>query len=575
MEEKHQLDETRKDWADIFLTGGTVLNVYSGELLETNVAITGERFSYVGDSSDLVGRDTKVIDMSNKFLVPGYIDPHFHPWFVYNPISFAQEACPLGITTLFCDNLLFYMLMGVERFEGFMHAFSQMPIKFFWFCRAVPQTPMVEEDALFSLENLKRLLGSPYVQSLGEITRWPQVIKGDEKISEMIKFTKTLKKRVDGHTAGAKYDQVGLLSRAGIESCHEAITAQEVLDRLRLGMYVILRESSLRQDLKDLLRVVTENKVLTDRLMLTTDCSAPAFYQDFGITDHILKIAIEMGIDPVLVYRMVTINPAVYFGMDHEIGGIAPGRFADLVVLNDLRNPAPEILISKGQIIAQDGRLLEPFPNVDWEYFLPPASFSKNNWKAKEGLFGIRSDKEDIRFPVINLIKPVITRLEWEKFQVKNGLVDLGNGQEHCFITLIHRDGQWVRNGIIKGFGNVDGFASSFNTAAQILVIGRDRTAMAAAVNRVLEIRGGVVGVEKDRIAYELPLPIGGIMSDKPMNELAEKERELKAFLAARGYPFHDPFYTLVFLPNDFLPEVRINYRGIVNIKTNEVLWPW
>ena len=562
-----------KNKTDIFLTGGRVLNVYSGELLKMNVAIKQDRIWYVGPSSHVVSEDTQVLDVGNKVLVPGYIDPHFHPWFVYNPVSFGEEACRLGTTTLFCDNLIFYMLMGGRLFERFMDSLSEMPIKFFWFCRAVPQTPMVTEDELFSFENLERLLNNPLVQSLGEITRWQELLKGNQKIMEMIKATKKLGKRVDGHTAGAKYEDLNVISRSGVESCHESISAEEALERLRLGFYVILRESSLRRDLSDLLRIVTENKVLTDRIMLTTDASSPLFYEEFGATNHVLKIAIKEGIDPIMAYRMVTINPAVYFGMDHEVGGIAPGRYADILALKDLVHPTPELVISKGRIIAEHSNLVEPFPWEGWDAFFPSASFSRRNWSAKGHLFQIASPEKSITFPTIKLINPVITRIEWVDFIMKDGLLDLDGEEGFCFLALINRDGKWVTNGIIQGFGIVEGLASSFNTAAEILAIGRKPEAMSAAVNRVLEINGGIVAIEDGRVAYEFPLPLGGMMSDLPIRHLAHKDMELREFLSKRGYPYHDPLYTFIFLPNDFLPDARINYRGIVDIRNDEVLW--
>ena len=538
-----------------------------------NVATRGERIWAVGPSiGELM--ETTVLDVSGKILVPGYIDPHFHPWFIYNPISFGEEACRLGTTTLFCDNLIFYMLMGVDVFEEFMNTFDKMPIKYFWFCRVVPQTPMAREEELFSVKNLQRLLENPHVQSLGEITRWPDVIEGNPRIMEVIRFTKGLKKRVDGHTAGAKGEQLATLSRAGIDSCHEAISPEEALDRLRLGLFVMLRESSLRRDLQDLLKIVTENKVFTDRIMLTSDASTPSFYQDFGITDHLLRLAMSKGIHPILAYRMVTLNPATYFGMDHEIGGIAPGRYADILVLKDLFHPVPEMVISKGRVVAENGTLFTPFPKVDWDRFFTPEICSGRAWKAKEHLFEIKSPHKTVRFPVIKLVSPVITRVEWVKFETKGGLIDINRRKNFSFLTVLNREGKWVANGIIDGFGTVEGLASTFNTAAEILAIGRDPRAMSVAVNRALEMKGGIVAVEKGRIAYEFPLPVGGIMSDKPMEEIARKGHSFLKFLTERGYPFHDPFYTLVFLPNDFLPEVRTNYQGVVDIKNNKVLWP-
>ncbi|MBW2119579.1 MAG: adenine deaminase [Deltaproteobacteria bacterium] len=462
---------------------------------------------------------------------------------------------------------------------------------------------MTTEDELFSVKNLELLLKNPHVQSLGEITRWPEVIRGNPEIMEIIRLTKTLKKRVDGHTAGAirgnpeimeiirltktlkkrvdghtagaKYEQLVVLSRAGVESCHEAISAEEALDRLRLGLHVMLRESSLRQDLADLLRVIKENRVLTDRIMLTTDGSTPAFYEQFGITDHILEIAIREGIDPVLAYRMVTINPAVYFGMDNDIGGIAPGRYADILILKDILHPTPEMVISKGRIAAKNGSLIEPFPRLNWETFFPSASFSRRHWSAKSHFFEIRSPRKRLMFPIIKLINPVITRTEWVEFDTKDGLLCLNEKDEFCYLALINRDGEWVTNGIIKGFGDgIEGIASSFNTATEILVIGRNPKAMGMAVNRVLEMKGGIVAVENGQIPYEFSLPLGGLMSDAPMKQLAQKDREFKEFLSSRGYPFHDPLYTLIFLPNDFLPDVRINYQGVVDIRKGKVIWP-
>ena len=558
----------------ILLKGGTILNVYSGELLKMNIAIKGERIWYVGPSSDVVSGDTQVLDVGNKVLVPGYIDPHFHPWFTYNPISFGEKACCLGTTTIFCDNLIFYMLMGVRLFEDFIDALSGMPIKFFWFCRAVPQTPMKTEDELFSVENLERLLKNPLVQSLGEITRWPEIVRDNPKILEIIRLTKRLKKRVDGHTAGAKYDQLGILSRAGVESCHESINAKEALERLRLGFYVILRESSLRRDLSDLLKIVTKNRVSTDRIMLTTDASSPLFYEEYGATNYLLKIAMNEGIDPITAYRMVTINPAVYFGMDHEIGGIAPGRYADILVLKDLAHPTPELVVSKGRIIAEDSNLIESFPWEGWEAFFPSGSFSGHSWSAKDHHFHIASREKSITFPTIRLINPVITRIEWVDFIIKDGLLDLDDKEGFCFLSLINRDGKWVTNGVIQGFGNVEGLACTFNTAAEILAIGRNPKAMSAAVNRVLDIKGGIVVIEGGRVVHEFSLPLGGLMSDLSMTQLAQKDRELREFLSKRGYPYHDPLYTFIFLPNDFLPDVRINYQGVVDIRNDKVLWP-
>jgi adenine deaminase len=560
--------------ADLFLRGGTIVNVYSGELLETNVAVKNNKIAYVGPLEQMLGKHTIVLELKDKIIAPGYIEPYFHPWDIYNPLSIGEEACKRGTTTVFCDNLVFYMLMGAEVFIEFMEAFSLMPIKYYWTCRATPQTPMAEESKLFSFENLRKVLMNPRVQSLGEITRWPELINGNTEMAELIAFTKQLKKRVDGHTAGAKYDKLNRLAMEGVESCHESINDQDVLERLRLGFYVMLRESSLRPDLRLLLKTVAENHVLTDRLMLTTDGSMPEFYQAHGITDYLIKIALEEGIDPISAYRMVTINPAVYFSLDHKIGGIAPGRDADMVILEDLLNPTPEAVISRGRIVSENGSLVEAFPKIEWEKYVPKASFCKHSWTAKKDLFTIPSHQESVRFPVIELLNPAITRVHWMEFRSRNGFLDFDPSQ-FSLVALTNREGTWITVGLLQGFGNgIEGLASSYNTAAEILVIGNNSEAMRDAVNKVLEMKGGIVVYDGGRLCYELALPFAGIMSDASLQEIALKERDLKSLLTSKGYPYHDPLYTLVFLPNDFLPEVRINYRGIVDIKQNQVLWP-
>jgi adenine deaminase len=577
--QKRQVGSKEKDpEADLLLEGGRVLNVYSGEVLKSNVVVRGEKIWYAGPRCDSFGKKTLQLDVSRKVLVPGYVEPHCHPWNVYNPVSLGEEFCRLGTTTLVCDNLIFYMMMGAERFEAFMAAFSEMPVKFFWFMRLVPQTSLEQEDTLFSAANLKRLLRNPLTLSIGEITRWQELIKGNPKIERMIRMARGLGKRVDGHTAGAKYENLSIISRAGVESCHESITVEEVLERLRLGFHVLLRESSLRQDLRSLVKGVRENPLSLRRIMLTTDGSSPAFHVDTGMTDYLLRTVMEEGIDPVEAYRMVTLNPAVYFGLEDRFGGIAPGRDADILVLEDLHKPTPELVISKGRVVSEKGTLLSPFPAFDWKRF-SGAPGKETEWRAMKDFFEIpvkgRGEKQKLFFPVIRLINPVITRIERVEFPVRNRLVDLSDADGFCRVAALDRRGRWVANGILKGYADrIEGIASTFNTAMEILVIGQNPMAMASAVNRVLRMRGGIAAVERGDVVFEFPLPIGGMMSERSLEEVAKKETALKEFLSSRGYPFHDPLYTFIFLPNDFLPEVRINHKGVVDIKKDEVLWP-
>ncbi len=561
---------------ELILQGAKVLNVYSGELLDSDVAVGGGKILYVGPLPFAPPAGAVRLKLAGKVLVPGYIEPHCHPWNVYNPLTLGAEACRLGTTTLVCDNLLFFILMGVDRFEALMEALSDIPLKLFWFIRLVPQTPMENEEELFAQENLKRLLRSPHVLSVGEITRWPELVRGNPKMLEMIRFARGLRKRVDGHTAGAKYENLAAIARTGVESCHESITAEDVLDRLRLGMHVMLRQSSLRQDLRILLKGILDLPYAARRVMLTTDSSTPAFQREHGMMDGLLAIALEEGVNPVEAYRMVTLNPAAYFGVEDRIGGIAPGRDADILVLSDLRHPTPELVVSRGRVAAEKGRLVEPFPTLDWSrFFGEPADFG---WRAAPDFFDIPADGVEeggsVTFPVMRLLNPVITRLEQADFPVREGVLDVSAREGFNRAATLNRKGRWVANGVLAGYADrVEGMASTYNTATEIVAIGRSPEAMAAAVNRVLEMGGGIVAVEQGRVVYELPLPLGGMMSNRPMEELAVQDSNLRKFLADRGFPFHDPLYTFIFLPNDFLPEVRLNSRGLMRVKTGESIY--
>jgi len=238
------------------------------------------------------------------------------------------------------------------------------------------------------------------------------------------------------------------------------------------------------------------------------------------------------------------------------------------------------MVISKGRIVAEKGALAEPFPDMNLKrFFSTPAARIENNWAAKADFFEIpckeRAGGQSVRFPVIRLTNPVITRVEQVEFPVRDGCVDVSARKDFCRVATLNRHGRWVANGILQNYAErVDGIASTFNTAMEIITMGRIPEAMALAVNRALEIGGGIVAVEEGRVAFEFSLPLGGMMSERPLRELAEMDSTLKEFLIARGYPFHDPLYSFIFLPNDFLPEVRINRKGVVDIRRNEILWP-
>ena len=552
--------------ADRYVRGGVLLNVYTGERYPANVAIAGERIAYVGGRDDMVGRGTEMIDAAGATLVPGYIEPHAHPWNLATPSVLARHVLPLGTTTMVADNLPLYWLGGLRGFERAARALAAGPLKFYWMVRPHGQSRGPDEDRRFSRRDLDRMLASPWTLAAGEVTRWPDAAAGRPALLDRLALAIARGKRVEGHTAGASAERLPALAAAGLTSDHEPITAQEALDRARQGIALMLRHSSLRPDLRGLLAPFVQSGAL-GRLMLTTDGSTPAFIEEHGFVDGLVRLAMEEGVPPVEAYRMVTLNPATYYGRDADLGGIAPGRYADVLLLPDLREPRPRAVIARGRMVARDGRLLARIGEPPWARIFPggrsarpgPAGFDRRA-RVSAADFTLPAGP----LPVLRMVSAVITAVEERP---------LAPGDLHA--ALLDRRGAWITTTAVAGLApDLDGLAATLSTDYQVLAFGRSRESMALAVNRVLERRGGVALVDGDRVVFELPLPVGGLMSTRPLGELASAERELLALLRARGYPFHAPLYTLFFASADFLPSARLTARGVWDVKRARVLRP-
>ena len=548
--------------ADLYLRGGTLLNVYTGELYPANVAIKGERFAYVGLREEMIGARTRVLDVSGRILAPGYIDPHVHAAHLVTPSAFARHVLTLGTTTVFADTLQIWELGGLRAFRAVADGLARSPLKFYWMIRPHGQSRTTDEARRFPMRDLVRAMAHPSSIAIGEVTRWPDAYSGSPDLLRRLDVAHSRGRRVEGHTAGASADKIPAIAAAGFTSDHEPITAAEALDRARQGIAVMLRQSSLRPDLPGLLDALKAAPALAVRLMLTSDGSMPSAVVEHGFVDHLVRVALDHGVQPVDAYRMVTLNPATYYHLDADLGGIAPGRYADVCVLADLSEPRPEMVVARGRLAAESGRLLARVPEVRWSRApTTPRARLDFRWRARARDFEL---PHRARYPVLRLVTAVISRREDRP---------LAPGDLHA--ALVDRAGRWVAPGVVAGFAErVDGLASTLTTDFNILVLGRTPAAMARAVNRLLDRRGGIVLVDGDEIAYELPLPIGGIMGPGSFADAAEAEARFRAALVARGYPHHDPLFTLLFLAADFLPQIRLTPRGVWDVRASRILLP-
>ncbi|WP_062352725.1 adenine deaminase C-terminal domain-containing protein [Bacillus kwashiorkori] len=548
----------------ILLYNATYLNGILKRWMKANIWIYEDRIIYVGDKlPELVDPSCEKIDCSNQYLVPGYIEPHAHPFQLYNPQTFAQYASLTGTTTLINDNLTLALLLKNENALSFIEKINDLPVTMYWWCRYDGQTEIINEDAVFSHSNVKSWLSNSHVLQGGELTGWPKLLAGDDLILHWIQETKRLRKRVEGHFPGASEKTLAKLMLLGADSDHEAMTGEEVMRRMMHGYMVSLRYSSIRPDLPTILDDLAEYQLPNyDQFMLTTDGSPPSFYEN-GVMDRLINLAISKGVPAIEAYQMATANPAKYYQIDHYHGFITTGRVANINFLTEKENPTPISVLAKGKWIKREH--FEQDEQLDWQSF----GFSplQIDWELT---------MNDLQFSMplgIRMENSVITKPY--SVTIDASRTELDPDIDESFFLLIDKHGKWRVSTILKGFAkNVSGFASSFSNTGDIIVIGKNKQAMMEAFNKMKELGGGIVMVEKGQSIFELPLPLGGVISDLPFQTLIEKEKKLKQLLMERGYSFADPIYTLLFFSSTHLPYIRITQQGLFDVMKKTVLIP-
>ncbi|KMP95745.1 adenine deaminase [Bacillus cereus] len=547
----------------ILLKNATYLNSYMREWMTANIWIYNDRIVYVGEQLPEQLTDCEVVDCEGKYVVPGYIEPHAHPYQLYNPETLANHAMQFGTTTFINDNLtLFFTLKREESFR-LLDEFNKIPASMYWWCRFDGQTELQNGESLFNSEEIIEWLQHEAVLQGGELTAWPKLLHGDDEMLTWVQETKRLQKKVEGHFPGASEATLAKLKLLGTDCDHEAMTGQEAFTRLMQGYTVSLRNSSIRPDLEVLLKELLELGVKQfDRFFFTTDGSHPSFYEN-GMTNRLIEIAIEQGVPVIDAYQMASYNIARYYNMEHVHGLIATGRVANMNILESKVNPVPISVITKGQWVKRAGINKNESLLIEWSNFkVTPLTL---DWSIEKG---------DMIFPNktgMHLLNNVITKPYVSEIDLNHD--ELSIDHDECFLMMIARDGTWRVNTVVKGFAKeLGGLASSYSGTGDMILIGKSKEDMLTAFHRVKELGGGMVIAENNEVLHEIALPLLGIMSDEKMSNVIQKEKKMVNLLQERGYAYDDPAFTILFFSATHLPFIRVTPIGLYDVKSSKVL---
>jgi adenine deaminase len=563
-----------KQSADLVVLHANILNVYTGELLDNQgIGISDKWIAYVGQGAeDTIGPKTIVIDANGKTVIPGFIDAHTHLAWTSTPYEFLRYIMKGGTTTIITESLEPYPVSGLPGVLDFIESLADQPIKML---ATAPATVSISRTAQqMPIDDLKHLLAQESIVGLGE-SYWQGVIQNPELMLPRLSEAVNSGKLLEGHTAGASEKKLNAYIATGISSCHEPISSQEVIDRLRLGIHVMVREGSIRRDLEEISKIKSSGVNLR-RLILATDGINPEDLMQHGYMEYVVQKAIACGFNPIEAIQMATLNAAEHFSLDHLIGGIAPGKFADLVIISDIKTIQPENVISNGRMIVQNGELVVAPRRHRYSDKSLHSIYLKENVSASDFVISVDKNVAGADIRVIEMITDLVTAEKIVQMPVTDSEIKADVRNDILKIAAIDRTHQPGKSfvGLIKGFSLKSGaFACSAAwDSTDIVVIGTNEQDMAAAVNRIKDLQGGYVLAEQSKIVVELPLPVFGLMSELSLEKLVNRIKTIRQSLADRGVQFQDPMLSTITLTGAAIPFLRICEEGLVSIKDGKPL---
>ncbi|MEV0008990.1 adenine deaminase C-terminal domain-containing protein [Streptomyces sp. NPDC047973] len=564
--------------ADRIIKGGQLVNVCTGEIYPADVAITGDRVAATGDVSAYEGPETEIVDATGKYLTPGLIDGHLHlECSKLSVTMFADAAVRFGTTSVVSGLDQFLVVAGPEGVREALREADNGPMKIFW--GAPFKTPYTLPETTvgfrFGPEDHAEAQAAADCFGVWE-TVAEFVLNRDEKVLQALELAHRNRLPIFGCAPMAAQTTINALSAAGVRLDHESYTAEEALEKLRAGMSLLIRESSVAHFMNENVRTITEFGAQSRRVGLCTDDMHVADILREGHLDKLVRMAIKAGVKPVEAIQMATLNCAEMYRIDHLVGSITPGRYADVLIVDSPESFQVERVFSRGELVAENGRTLrtpqppERTPALSPAFRVAPVTADGIGVTAEGASAEVLVVEMDRTVPFVRKGVPVT-------LPVENGTVQADLAQDALYVTVSERYGKNAGatvTAMINGFGLRSGAIAS--SAApddnNIICVGADRADMALAINHISEHGGGQIVVDGGEIKEFLPLPVAGIVADLVPEEMAEAEDRLEAASRALGCELPSAFGFLIFLEITAIPEYAVTDLGVVNYHSQDVV---
>ncbi len=565
--------------ADLLIRKGTWVCVQSGEFVpDTDIAIKDGRIAYVGpDASRTLTKDTLVLDAEGKYLVPGLLDGHTHiESGMVTVTEFVRAVLPHGTTGLFIDpheianifGLKGVRLMADEAARQPVHVWVQVP-------SCVPSSPDLETPgAEITPEDVAEAMQWDNVIGLGEMMNYPGVAAADSKMLAEMETTRSAGKVIGGHYASPDLGPAfHAYAAGGPADDHEGTRLEDAVARVRQGMRAMLRYSSAWHDVAAQVPAITKLGLDARRFILCTDDSHAGTLVSDGHMDRVVRHAIAQGLPPMAALQMATINTAEHFGVSLQVGMIAPGRWADILLVDDLKNFRAELVLVRGQAAADNGKLLIDLPKVEYPEWVTNSVHLKRALKAEDFKIFVPEAMRNEKRVTCNVIGVIENQAPTKRLQmavpVEDGELQLPPGLAKVALIERHHKTGIVQLGLVSGFGLTETCAIASTVAHDchhMLVIGTSETDMAIAANKLAEIGGGQVVVKKGKVIGLVELTIGGLMSTEKAEKVAKKANTILEGFRTCGSTLNNPNMTLSLLALVVIPEMRISDKGLVDV---------